>query len=598
VATWCALEVPWGHLLYPPKKRLLVSFGDLDDMTDGLLIHSENFQALNLLSVLYREQIDGIYIDPPYNTDAGPILYKNDYKNSSWITMMADRIQWSRILLKTTGVLCATIDDYEQKELHFLLQREYGLENIAGTVTIRSNPSGRPVPSGFAQSHEYAIFATKTAGASIRNLPRTEAQAARYRHGDSQGAYMWELFRKRGSGSEHRDRPSLYYPVYVKGERVRVPEMEWDEDQRTWRVSEEPEAGEIVAYPIDEAGTERRWRGEPAGIERHPENYRAKIESDQVTIYYKFRPRSEGVLPLTVWSDAKYSATEHGTGFLKHYFSQYSVFSYPKSIYAVEDCLRVSGLSEEGGIACDFFAGSGTTGHAVINLNREDGGYRKFILVEIADYFNTVLLPRLKKVTFSPEWKDGKPKRLATQQEAERSPRIVKYIRLESYDDALNNIAFDEQAGQLALLFDDYLLKYMLAWETRDCETFLNVDKLASPFHYKLTIFENGEHREKPVDLPETFAYLLGLHVKTRHVCHDDGRRYLVYRGVVDNRETVVIWRETAGWQEQDYIRDRDFVVAQGLAEGADEILVNGDSLVPGARSLDPVFKSRMFGGL
>ena len=118
-------------------------------------------------------------------------------------------------------------------------------------------------------------------------------------------------------------------------------------------------------------------------------------------------------------------------------------------------------------VTLDYFAGSGTTGHAVINLNREDGGRRHFILVEMADYFDTVLLPRIKKVTYTPEWKDGKPKRMATAEEAERGPRIVKVIRLESYEDSLNNIVFDEAAGQQAMQFDDYLLRYMLKWEAR-----------------------------------------------------------------------------------------------------------------------------------
>ncbi len=143
---------------------------------------------------------------------------------------------------------------------------------------------------------------------------------------------------------------------------------------------------------------------------------------------------------------------------------------------------------DSGDIILDHFAGSGTTAHAVINLNREDGGRRRFILVEMGDYFDTVLLPRIKKVTFTPEWKGGRPKRMATQEEAERSPRTVKYIRLESYEDALNNIEFDEASGQRALFFDDYLLQYMLKWETRKSETLLNVEKLARPFSYKLHI--------------------------------------------------------------------------------------------------------------
>ncbi len=564
-------------------------------MTGGLLVHSENFQALNLLLEKYQEKVKCIYIDPPYNTDAGPILCKNDYKNSSWISMMADRIKLSRMFLKNVGVLCATIDDYQQKELHFLLEREYGPANIAGTVTIRSNPSGRPVPSGFAKSHEFAIFVTKTAGASIYNLPRTEAQAARYRYDDGEGAYMWELFRKRGSGSEHRDRPSLYYPVYVNGDSVRVPIMEWDDDRRAWRVLEEPKAGEVVIFPVDDSGTERRWRGQPESIRQNPENYRANIDDGNITIYYKFRPRLEGVLPLTVWSDAKYSATVHGTGFLKHYFTKYNVFSYPKSIYATEDCLRVSGLTDEASIACDYFAGSGTTGHAVINLNREDGGKRKFILVEMADYFDTVLLPRIKKVTFTPEWKDGKPRRMDTTEETERSPCIVKYLRLESYEDALNNIAFDDASGQQAMHFDDYLLQYILQWETRASDTLLNAEKLACPFHYKLHIHADGQTCEKPVDIPETFNYLLGLSVQTRRVYDDGGRRYLVVRGRIDHRDIAVIWRETGGWQKADFELDRQFVAERRLAEGADEIFVNGDSFIPSARGLEPIFKARMF---
>ena len=191
---------------------------------------------------------------------------------------------------------------------------------------------------------------------------------------------------------------------------------------------------------------------------------------------------------------------------------QANTFSFQKSVHATKDCLKVCGINS-GGTALDYFAGSGTTGHAVINLNREDGGRRRFILVEMADYFDTVLLPRIKKVTFSPEWKDGQPKRMATAQRAERGPRVLKVIRLESYEDALNNIAFDETSGQQALQFDDYLLQYMLTWETRHSDTLLNVEKLSRPFSYQLSIHRDGKTRVQPVDLPETFNYLLGLHV-------------------------------------------------------------------------------------
>jgi len=213
----------------------------------------------------------------------------------------------------------------------------------------------------------------------------------------------------------------------------------------------------------------------------------------------------------------------------------------------------------------------------------------------MGEYFDTVLLPRIKKVTFSPEWKGGKPVRQATAEEAERVPRVVQYMRVESYEDALNNIAFDDKSGQKGLAFDDYLLQYMLDWETKDSDTFLNVEKLTSPFDYKLQIVKDGQMVEKPVDLPETFSFLLGLHVTTRKVFRDGDRRYLVYRGTVDSRQVAVIWRETKGWKKEDFEKDKKFVAEQKLTEGADEVFVNGDSVIPNARSLDPVFKARMF---
>jgi len=121
------------------------------------------------------------------------------------------------------------------------------------------------------------------------------------------------------------------------------------------------------------------------------------------------------------------------------------------------------------------------------------------------------------------------------------------------------------------------------------------VEKLARPFSYKLHVHEDGQTREKIADIPETFNYLLGLRVQTQQAHDDDGRRYLVYRGRIDHRQIVVIWRETEGWQKADLERDKKFVAAQKLTEGADEVFVNGDSFIPNAKALEPVFKARMF---
>ena len=193
------------------------------------------------------------------------------------------------------------------------------------------------------------------------------------------------------------------------------------------------------------------------------------------------------------WVDPRYNAGTFGANLLRDIIGQQNPFSYPKSINTVADALFSAGL-EENAVVLDFFGGSGTTGHAVINLNREDDDVRrKFILVEMGDYFDSVLLPRLKKITFTPEWKDGKPSRLATPDEADRSPRILKYLRLESYEDALNNIVTPHrsQAQQTLLdspdaqganrLKEQYILRYMLNVEAKGSPSLLNIQAFTDP---------------------------------------------------------------------------------------------------------------------
>ena len=600
------LVVDARHFPQDFTDRLLASFDDLDEMTDGLLVHSENWQALNLLQEKYRERVKCIYIDPPYNTAASEILYKNNYKHSSWLSLVIERIISAWPTLNRNGQLCIAIDDVEFSRLHLAIQSLFGMDLILGTVVVRSNPAGRSALTGFSVSHDYTLFIGASEQTNVGEMPKSDLQIARYNEEDEAGRFEWVNFRKHGGLNANRfARPKLFYPIYVTPTKeIRIPKMEWNETSRSWNVLEQPSLGETAVWPIDDGGEEKTWKWGHETVLRNLNELTVRQDrSGKLGIYMKSRMRA-GTLPPTIWSDTRYSATDYGTNLLTNIMGVSTLFSFPKSVYTVGDCLRVSNL-ETDEYALDFFAGSGTTGHAVINLNREDGGRRKFILVEMAQYFDTVLLPRIKKVTFTPEWKDGKPKRMATQEEAERSPRIVKVIRLESYEDALNNLTFDEESGQRALeLFkDEYLLSYMLRWETRHSETLLNVEKLQSPFSYKLHLHRDGETRERTVDLPETFNYLLGLDVQTRRVLSSpSGRggggegRYLVYRGTLRNGRTVVVlWRDTSGWKQEDYERDCKFVEAQKLTEGADQIYTNGDSFIPGARSLDPIFKERMF---
>lgn len=536
------LPLDTTYFTRPFVDRLLRSIDDLDAATTGLLVNADNFSALSLLQARYRRSAKCVYADPPYNTDGSPVVYKNGFTASSWLSMVRDRLALCRPLLRDDGILCATIDDCQHKELRYLLGQLFGEDRVAGTVVIRVNPSGRPIPSGFGVAHEYAIFAGRSKAAAVHKMPRTEAQLARYGECDERGRYMWELFRKRGSESKRRDRPTLYYPLYARGETVRVPKMHWDEAGRQWVTDEEPAGDERVLHPVDAKGVERRWRWKHEAVSRDLSQFRVRANRQgEIVVYYKYRPDAEGVIPTTVWTDAKYSATEHGTGMLKKLFSGYNVFDFPKSVFAVEDCLAVSGVSGDA-LCIDPFAGSGTTGHAVINLNRRDGGGRKFILIEMGAHFETVLKPRILKNLYSDSWDGGRPlsRKLA-------GSYLVKYLDLETFDDAMRNLDAVSLGG----------------------ESFGPIN----------------------ADLPETFNWLLGLRV--RHLNVIDGVR--VVEGTNPEGERIlVLWRDR---EEADSERLNEWFTRQGYASrepGFDLIYVNGKNDLASLRRGDQKWEVRL----
>ena len=218
--------------------------------------------------------------------------------------------------------------------------------------------------------------------------------------------------------------------------------------------------------------------------------------------------------PVTWWDKNEYASANYGAAEIKDLFGDKN-FDFPKARKLVEDCLRASGLSEDGDIVVDYFGGSGTTAHATIELNRSDDTKRKFVLVEMGNHFDEVVKPRVQKVIYSKDWKDGKPL------SREGSSHCVKYIRLESYEDALNNLAFREDPARENALkkHDDfrreYMLKYWLDFETKGSPSLLSVGEFADPMAYMLKIKKpaSDEYAEKAVDLVETFNWLIGLHV-------------------------------------------------------------------------------------
>ena len=576
------LVVDTKHFNVDFANRLLASFDNLDGDTDGLLMHSENWQALRLVKEKYQGQVKCIYIDPPYNSPSSEIVYKNGYKHSTWLTMMENRITATSNLI-VEGVYTIAIDENEQERLGLLLDSAWTRTQRRVCVAVRHNPRGIQ-GKNFSHCHEYAYVIYP--GDSKEYVGERTLEVPDVRN-----------LRDSGLESDRSDARNCFYPIVVADEKVIGAGDVPDNTFHPKGVNEVNSNGNTLVWPIDTRGTEKKWRYARQSFDAILPKLEARNSRDKAQIYFA---KDTGTV-RTLWTESQFDASEYGTKLLQELFGTKELdFSYPKSLHTIVETVRVSTTPAGTDLILDYFAGSGTTGHAVINLNRQDGGERKFILVEMGEYFDTVLLPRIKKVTFTPEWKGGKPSRNATTEEAERSPRIVKYVRLESYEDVLDSIELDQPADQLSGLesSDEYLLKYLLRWETKDSETLLNVAKLASPFTYRLLVHANGERRERTVDLPETFNYLLGLNVCTRRTYDDGERRYLVYRGETranPGRTVAVIWRATEGWTEEDFASDRDFVKAQELAKDTDTVYVNGDSCIPLAKPIEPMFKGRMF---
>lgn len=506
----------------------------LNDALDGIAIHSDNWQALNTLQEIYRDRVQSLYADPPYNTDAGPISYKNGYRKASWAAFIQDRLSLVRNYLTDDGIACITIDDFQKNELLEILSKELGADNLLGTVVIKNSPSGRPSVKGFRVSHEYAVFSGVTPQSNIGMLERSAAQSAHFGNTDDVGPFAWENFRKRGGATTHRSaRPKQFYPIYVEGDNFRIPKLEWQKDQKSWKVLEEPKVGELTLFPVNDDGTERVWSwGHVSALQNMKDLEVRRSAEGVVSIFRKVRPQSEGSLPSTVWIKPEHSAVEYGSVLLKGMFNKRE-FSFPKSVHAVADCLSVAG-AHENAIVLDIFAGSGTTPHAVINLNQDDDGERKFVVFEANDYIYTFTIPRIVKAATASVWVGGQAK------DVDGPGLFIKVQALEQYDDTLESLDAEISSGNSdELPFQDlaFALRYRLDANTR--ALYCAVDRFSTPFGYQLKkAVGGGEAQSYDVDLVESIPYLLGMDV-SRLYREDQG---VVLLGYNRRKQSVAVF--------------------------------------------------------
>lgn len=598
------------------KYLVLADVGELDTWLNGLMIHGDNFQALNLLQARYQATVNAIYIDPPYNTDATVIEYKNGYRESSWLSLIDSRLSLGKSLLRDDGVHVLTIDDYEHAPVRQLLDTTFGADNYLATAVIRNNPSGRSTVKGFSVNHEFALFHSVNANsANVGRLPHTEEQKSRYDLSDEIGAYEWENFRKSSAGSDRASRPKQFFPLYVskKTLAIRLPRLSWIEQKSSYEVLDECVGDEVVVWPVDVDGNEKVWRW---GIDRtsnelHTLSVKSVKDGIRFEVYGRKYLNDAGLLPRTWWDKSSYSARDNGTRLLRDMFSASVPFDFPKALSAVVDSVKIS-CPDKHGFVLDYFGGSGTTGHAVVSLNRQERAGRKFILIEQGEYFDSVTKARVQKVIYSDEWKDGRPTALHT-----GISHAFKVIKLESYEDTLNNLSLSRTAAQQSLLNglpkeakQGYLLRYMLDVESRGA--LLSVEHFKSPFSCKLnvTVDSAGAYEQRDIDLVETFNYLIGLSVKHIDFKLDIG--FATVTGVLHTGEKVlVVWRDVERVDYEKLNRLCEKLAINPSDSEFDVVYINGDHNIPTVftstdaeggvsktlkiRQIEPEFMSRMF---
>ncbi|MCC6439944.1 MAG: site-specific DNA-methyltransferase [Rhodanobacteraceae bacterium] len=488
----------------PLQEQIIQYVEALDDVTTGIAAHSENFQAISLLDKKFGRCVDLIYIDPPYNTTENAIPYKNTYKHSSWMSLVENRCKKSVALLHDKSNFIFAIDDTELSNSRLMLNEIFGADNHVSSIAVEVNPAGQNIRENEpAKSHDYFhVFAVDNSKATINLRTLTDEEKKAFDLKDEVGAYLWDNLRRRGGNSRPTDRPNQWYPLYAQ---LNPP-----------KVSATPFPGSTEIWPIDPQGEKRIWRVSPEGARKDIESGDISVveKAGRIEIVKKTR-MPEGRKPKTLWYGGSYSATTYGSKLLKDMLGT-NDFAYPKSLHLVAESIRY--WSNANSIVVDYFGGSGTTGHAVIQLNRDDRTARRFVLIEQGSYFDSVLRVRLLKAAYSSNWKGAKPiSRDGTSQ-------CFKFLRIESYEDCLNNLALNSIGDSVVRsggesIQREYLLRYMLDVETQGSQSLLNVAQFRDPSAYQLEIKKPGsdEREKRNVDLVETFNWLIGLHIDKLH---------------------------------------------------------------------------------
>lgn len=582
------------------KQAVIAAVSDLDASIDAVLINSDNYHALNLIQNKFRSVLDCIHIDPPYNTATSGFLYKNNFKHSSWLSMMQSRLLLAKNLMKEGGDFICHIDENEYERLDLLFS-DCGYLDHGTQIWDKKNPMlGR---KGIATQHEYICF---------------KGNQERIVNGRSSSIVQMQQF----------VRDLLEGTSNVVTEKVRDKYKKWLARQDSFSggdraykfIDDNGQIYRLVAMGAPEKRTDSKYYiplvhpesglecpVPPNGWSRAPETIQQLLKEDLIVFGKDETTQPQKIVHLRLDAQKQITSVLSDGKSGKAYLDDFGLtfpYCHPVSMY--EALLSTRNTPSH---FMDFFAGSGTNGHAVINLMREQGLKHKQILVEMGAHFDDVLVPRITKAIYSDDWKIG------VAQKQNGISYIAKILKVESYEDTLNNISLVKKNADLFDFMspeaeEDYLLKYMLGEESKD--SLLNLSNFRNPFSYEMDIAADsiGATERTKIDLVETFNYLIGIHVKSLEFNLERG--YVRIEGELRNGERVlVLWRDCdkIGYEELTKYANRFDLYAK--EQTFDVIYINGDHNLPTAftsddedgeitrtlklRQIEPEFLSLMF---
>ncbi len=650
------------------KNSLLGNLENLESQIGGYLFHTDNYQGLRLIQNKFSNKVKCVYLDPPYNTEVSAIPYKNNYRHSSWATMMADRLALIEKTMCEASACYVSIDKNERDSLVGALDFAFGKENkVEELIWVQNTNDGRA--KTFSTNHEYIEVYSKNITAaeedySLFREPKpgfeeimhliaeinpdypdiTTIEASlkkiyddhhkKYKNMVEKQGWDWEQEKRNNPWkgtyaykfAEYRDANGKYINLeHAKELNAKIwiySESDWtimESDQKQSGTTKDPNHPNYRYYqPIHPitgkpcAMPSRGWKGtqfiDPQKPQRN--SWESLMDDHRIACgpTEKKVPRQKKFLHEVDTNVGKSIIVDYSDGEKEtsNLFGRKGVFLAPKHTGFVSKFIRQATAKES--YVLDIFGGSGSTAGAVIECNRTDELNRKFILMESNSYIDTTILPRIKKTTFASKWRNGKPV------SHDGLSLCLKFQRLESYEDTLNNIWLKQPKSSLfndnQNLKDEYILKYMLGTESKT--SLLSTDDFRKPFDYTMNIAVDsaGAYKEKKIDLVETFNYLIGLTVN--QIDAQPERGFVTVTGTMPSGEkTLILWRDCERINYEGLNRLCDRLAINPSDNEFDVVYINGDHNIPTVlvqtaeeggetktlklRQIEPEFLERMF---